>query len=88
MTRWFWRLALAAALVVAGWTIGRAQAIQPDFEILVDAPGGKTSIGCLRGCGLAWVQRGLNPTAKPGQTFTFSCSSERCGSGTVGGWTR
>ena len=80
------RLMLAAALIGACWTIGQAQATQPDFELMVTAPGGQTRIECLRGCNLAWVQRGLNPRATPSRTFTFQCSADRCGSATVGGW--
>ncbi len=89
MRRVWKHLAIAVALVLAGWTWGRAQGSQPDFELLIEAPGGgATTVQCVRGCDLAWVQRGLNLNAQPARTFTFRCSSERCGSGIVGGWTR
>jgi hypothetical protein len=82
------RLALAAGLLLLGWTAGRAQPAQPDFEILVDAPTGATSITCVRGCELAWVQRGVIPTSLPMPTFHYECSGGRCSSGKVGGWIR
>ena len=55
------RLALAAGLLSLGWAAGRAQPAQPDFEIVVDAPQGATSITCVRGCTLAGVA-GVNPS--------------------------
>jgi hypothetical protein len=81
------KLVLAAAgLVTAGWTLGTAQTRQPDFEFVIDAAGGQTRVQCVRGCELAWVERGLNPNSRPTATFSFGCSGERCASGRVGGW--
>lgn len=80
------RLALAAGLLSLGWAAGRAQPAQPDFEIVVDAPRGATSITCVRGCELAWVERGLNPNSMPMSTFSYECSGVRCSSAKVGGW--
>jgi hypothetical protein len=77
---------VAVALIALGWTLGRAQSGQPDFELRVDAPGGKTRIECVRGCELMWVERGINPNDTPGPTFSYGCGAERCFSGTVGGW--
>jgi hypothetical protein len=82
------RLGLAGGLLLLGWTAGRAQHAQPDFEILVDAPAGATNITCVRGCELAWVQRGVIPTSLPMPTFHYECSGGRCSSGKVGGWIR
>jgi hypothetical protein len=82
-------VAIAAALMGLGWTIGRAQAPQPDFELIVNAPAGETTVECRRGCEIAWVERGVNPASKPMQTFTFSCggaSPARCSSSRIGGW--
>jgi hypothetical protein len=87
MKTFTWRLLTAAALVAVGWTLGHAQVTQPDFEIYVTTSGSGTKIECLRGCNLAWVERGLNPAARPSQTFSFQCSSQECRSGKVGGWT-
>jgi hypothetical protein len=83
-------LAVAVTMLALGWSAGRSQApAPPDFELLVDAPPGETTIECVRGCALAWVQRGVNPSAVPIPKFTYSCSgSARCSSGRVGGWTR
>lgn len=80
------RLAIAAALVALGWAAGRAQTSEPAFEIVVTAPGGKTTIECRRGCALAWVERGVNANSQPMQTFTYGCSASSCSSGRVGGW--
>ena len=81
------RLALVALLVGLGWVAARAQTVQPDFEIVVTAPVGETTIECRRGCDLAWVQRGILPDTKM-PTFTFKCggSAVNCSSGRVGGW--
>lgn len=78
--------AIAFALMTTGWAIAKAQTAVPDFEIVVDAPGGATTIRCLRGCKLAWVERGVNPNATPVESFDFACSGPRCSSGKVGGW--
>lgn len=89
MRRLLVQIAIAAGLLAAGWATGRAQTSQPDFEVVVDAPAGQTTIECRRGCELAWVERGINPQATPQQTFTFSCggdASGRCSSFRVGGW--
>ena len=89
MERTVIRIIVAAALVGLGLAAGKAQSTQPDFELVVDAPAGKTSIECVRGCRLLWVERGVNPASQLQQTFTFSCSGpERCSSGKVGGWAK
>ena len=84
------RLVIAVALIAAGWVAAKAQSSPPDFEIVVDAPAGETTVTCKRGCNLAWVERGVNPNATPIQSFTFKCgggpSEGRCSSHAVGGW--
>ena len=84
MTRTVCRLGLALLLVGAGWAVGRAQTPAPDFELLVNAPGGQTTIDCVRGCNLAWVERGVTSAATA--RFEYTCGAERCSSGKVGGW--
>ena len=81
-------IAIAAALVGLGWTAAKAQSSQPNFEIVVNAPEGETTVQCVRGCNLAFVERGLNPNQTPTPTFTFSCRApgSRCSSMKVGGW--
>jgi hypothetical protein len=86
MVRFSLRVAIVAALVGLGWVAGRAQTTQPDFEIRVDAPGGQTTIECVRGCNLSWVERGLISSATEKPTFTYNCGGNRCSSGKVGGW--
>jgi hypothetical protein len=83
------RIAVAATLVGMGWMAAKAQTSQPNFEIVINAPEGETTIECVRGCGLAWIERGLNPNSRIMQTFKFRCggtSDGRCSSSTVGGW--
>lgn len=82
------RLAFVTALgVAAGWMAARAQTAPPDFEVVVNAPSGETTIDCVRGCELAWVERGLNANSRPMKTFTFKCDGlSKCSSHRVGGW--
>jgi hypothetical protein len=83
------RAAVVAVLAGGGWAFGRAQTTQPDFELIVNAPAGDVQVMCVRGCALAWVERGVNPRATPQPTFSFSCSGTgRCSSGLIGGWSR
>lgn len=82
---------LAVVLLLAGWTVGRAQTSSPDFELIVTTTATdssiETSVDCAKGCNLAWVQRGVNPGAKPIKRFQFTCKgSSQCSSGVVGGW--
>jgi hypothetical protein len=88
MIRTSLRIALAAALVGLGWVAGQAQTSQPDFEVVVNAPSGETTIECVRGCDLAWVERGVNANAIPTQSFRFACNGARCSSYRVGGWVK
>jgi hypothetical protein len=88
MRRTSLRIAVVAALVGIGWMAGKPQTSEPAFEIVVNAPEGETTIECVRGCALAWVERGVNPNAQPISTFTFKCSGAvvSCSSARVGGW--
>jgi hypothetical protein len=54
------QILIGVVLAFLGWTLGRAQTSAPAFEFVVDSPGGETTIECVRGCELAWVER-LNP---------------------------
>jgi hypothetical protein len=82
------RCAVAVVLVLLGWAAGRAQTATPEFEFVVDAPGGETRITCVRGCELQWVERGVNPNGRSTPNFTYGCNAGRCESGRVGGWIR
>jgi hypothetical protein len=78
---------VAVGLFGAGWGAARAQTSVPDFELVVSAPEGSTTIECVRGCTLAWVARGLNPNSQPMRSFSFACKGAgRCSSSQVGGW--
>jgi len=80
------RAALVVTLVLLGWVVGRGQSSVPEFELIVDAPSGETTIQCVRGCKLAWVERGVNPSSTPIPAFTYRCNAARCSSGRVGAW--
>jgi len=91
------RIVIALLLVAMGWMAAKAQTAAPDFEFVVNAPAGETSIQCVRGCGLAWVGRGVITNSQTTQTFTFKCGGAsdpadnrgpRCTSGQVGGWVK
>ena len=80
---------MALALLGAGWVAAKAQTPEPNFELVLDAPAGATTITCLRGCRLKWIERGINPNAAAMRSFDFSCRGagvERCSSAKVGGW--
>jgi len=83
------RIAMIAALLCIGWLTGKAQTSQPDFEIVVNASSTETSIECVRGCELSWVERGLNPNSGTMRTFRYACHGgigPYCPTGKVGGW--
>lgn len=94
MTRTALGLMLAAALVMAGWITGRAQTTAPDFVLVVETLQGNptettTTIKCVEGCGLTWIERGLNPNSSVMPQFSFRCAPpETCTSSRVGGWIR
>ena len=77
MTHLVLKATIAFALIAAGCVAAKAQIPAPDFEIIVDAPGGATTIRCVRGCKLAWVERGINPDATPNESFDFAWSRHR-----------
>ena len=81
------RAVVAIALIGVGWAAAKAQSTVPDFELVVNAPTGQTTIQCMRGCRLSWIGRGLNPNSMAIPSFSFSCSAPQgCSSSTVGGW--
>ena len=89
MTRTLLRVAVAFGLLTTGWAMAKAQTSEPDFELVVEAPAGPTTIKCVRGCTLMWTERGINPNGRPQPSFDFSCTGgavQRCSSSKVGGW--
>jgi hypothetical protein len=87
-TRTTIQILVGVILAFLGWTLGRAQTSTPAFELIVNSPGGETTIECVKGCELAWVERDLNPDSAPARSksFKYRCTGSRCGSGRVGGW--
>jgi len=88
MKRIIARVAVAVALLGFGWSAGRAQSRQPDFELMVDAPGGETTVQCVRGCNLQFHMDAGNSRNTPGPTFSFNCpgGASRCSSRTINGY--
>jgi hypothetical protein len=82
------RVAVAVALIGFGWSVGRAQSGQPDFELMIDAPGGATTVQCVRGCSLQFHMDSSNSDNIPSSTFSFNCRgvASRCSSGTINGY--
>ena len=91
MHRLVLRIAVAVGFLALGWTAGRAQTSAPDFELMITSPTGSATVECVRGCELAWTERGVNPKATRMPTFTFQCNGPaqpRCSSGRIGGWVK
>ncbi len=85
------RLVIVAVLLATGWAAGRAQTASPDFEFVITTVATdssvETSVDCVRGCNLAWVQRGVNQSAKAIKRFEYACrGAGQCPSGVIGGW--
>jgi hypothetical protein len=64
--------AIAAVLVLVGWSAGRAQARVADFYVTVDAPTGEIRATCSRGCD--WPATPGDPSPK----ITYRCQSQPC----------
>jgi hypothetical protein len=78
MTRTLFRVAIAVALIGAGWSVGRAQTNVADFEVTIDAPGWETTIECHKGWDFTNdVGRVVGPS--PHTNFRFHCNAPRCG---------
>lgn len=87
MQRTVARIGIALALVLAGWTLGRGQSVQPDFVLVVDSPTGTTNVQCVRGCELVFGRSANNPSARHMSNFTYTCfGGDRCSSQEVAGW--
>jgi hypothetical protein len=79
---------IALLLFGAGWIVGLAQTGQPDFELVVKAPAGETTIEC-RGCKALMFSRTEKISDSEPQPFQFKCSGPqvtRCSSGIVQGY--
>ena len=72
------RVAMAIALTGAGWSVGKAQTTVADFEMTIDAPGGRTNITCTRGCDFKF-DVGSTAGLPTNTRFTYACGAERCG---------
>ena len=73
------------ALLGFGWSVGRAQNLAPDFELLVTAAGASSSVRCVRGCTVTTAGR-PKPDGSPVVTLTCEGSVVKCGEVRVSGW--
>jgi hypothetical protein len=82
MARFGLRVATAAILLGAGWTVGQAQTPNtptPDFEINIIAPAGSTAVACVRGCEFG-LSRERDGVATHGRMSSFKQSCGAPGS--------
>ena len=65
------RVAILIVAILAAWAVGRVQGQQAlaedQYLVIIDAPGGKTNLRCVKGCN--WKEN------------WFECSAARCGYG-------
>jgi len=84
------RTLIALALIGLGWAVAQARTqATPDFELSVITKDGKTSIECVRGCGLQWTEWVVPNRNEAQKVVSFGpCGNrpEGCPSGRVGGW--
>ena len=87
MTKHVVRLACAVALIVFGWSVGRAQTSVPDFELVVTRHqgGADVQVECKRGCKLGYVPKGGEVKPKP-KDVGFACKIEARCDIPVAGW--
>jgi hypothetical protein len=82
------RVLITLALVGFGWAVGRAQTPDPEFTLAIDAPAGRTTVRCVRGCKLQGARDRGNPNAALMTNYWYTCSGgdvTRCGA-QVNGW--
>jgi hypothetical protein len=88
MTRLASRFVITLTLLLFGWIAGRAQAPEPEFTLAIDAPAGRTSVVCVKGCTLQGGRDEGNPSNRPVPNYFYECSGatvKRC-SARVNGW--
>ena len=86
MVKYLVRFAIAVALIVLGWSVGRAQTAAPDFELVVTRHqgGADVQVECKRGCRLGTIRNGeAKPTPKD---VGFACKTEARCDIPVAGW--
>jgi hypothetical protein len=62
-------------LMGLGWVAGAAQTTRGDLEIRVQAPTGKTTVECVRGCKVIGARDIENPRASQTSSYWFSCGA-------------
>jgi hypothetical protein len=83
------RIAVVAAFVALGWSVGRAQATATDFELVVTKHEGgmDMQVQCVRGCNLATRQdSGPIDPQKGKKDIGFACRNQSRCDIYVAGW--
>jgi hypothetical protein len=82
------RTIVALALVGLGWAAAMAQApATPDFEFTIITKAGETTVECVRGCGLQWIEWVRPDRSEAKRSVTYGCQGRSpCPSGRLGGW--
>jgi hypothetical protein len=81
------QMMVAMSLVAFGWAVGKAQTPAPEFTLAIDAPIGRTTVTCVRGCTLQGGRDEGGP-GTPTPNYWYECRGaalQRCGA-TVNGW--
>lgn len=79
---------VALSLLAFGWAAGRTQVPAPEFTLAIDAPLGRTTIKCVRGCVLQGGRDEGVPGNVPIRHYSYGCKGAeppRC-SAIVNGW--
>lgn len=79
---------VALLLVAFGWAVGRAKTPAPEFTLRIEAPSGRTTVTCVRGCTLQGGRDEGNRNTGTMQEYWFQCSDNSPGGcrATVNGW--
>ena len=85
------RLMIAVALVVIGWSVGRAQTTAPDFELVVTKHDGgmDMQVACKKGCTLGYINpQGVARKLVGRNDVGFACGNEARCDFTFAGWSQ
>jgi len=79
MVRILARLLVGIALIGVGWSVGRAQATAPDFELVIYGAPGDTEVKCRSGCKLSYRETAAPVDPKTAKdSVGMGCGTGRC----------
>ena len=88
MRRRIIQMGIVLLLVASGWLVGKTQTPAPEFTLAIEAPFGRTTIKCVRGCTLQGGRDEGKPNNQPTENYWFECQGTpiaHCNA-TVNGW--